>query len=64
MRRKDRQYALRNIRASTGAASGTTGLRHPSSLNMGGAAPAAGVFGPGTEGDAEKHQSTGSRQRV
>ncbi|CAK7210806.1 hypothetical protein SBRCBS47491_000903 [Sporothrix bragantina] len=62
LRKKDRQYALSNIRASTGAASGTTGLNdlsHEDDLVRDGAQTphdAAGVYAPNSY-DAEKRRS-------
>ncbi|CAK7272344.1 hypothetical protein SEPCBS57363_005083 [Sporothrix epigloea] len=63
LRKKDRQYALSNIRASTGAASGTTGLNvgaHDDDLGRDGAQTphdAAGAFAPGSYDNAEKRRS-------
>ncbi|CAK7199288.1 hypothetical protein SEUCBS139899_001963 [Sporothrix eucalyptigena] len=62
LRKKDRQYALSNIRASTGAASGTTGLNdlsHEDDFSRDGAQTphdAAGVFAPNAF-DTEKRRS-------
>ncbi|CAK7269700.1 hypothetical protein SEPCBS119000_003704 [Sporothrix epigloea] len=62
LRKKDRQYALSNIRASTGAASGTMGLNaatNEDDLGRDGARTphdAAGAFAPGPF-DTEKRRS-------
>lgn len=62
-RRKDRQYALANIRASTGAASGTSGLNdmghQDHDRDLDGPHDAAGVFAPGNESvfETEKRRS-------
>lgn len=65
LRKKDRQYALANIRASTGAASGTTGLNDRSmdhdlhdldSHGMASPTDPAGAFAPGSF-DTEKRRS-------
>ncbi|CAK7568448.1 MAG: hypothetical protein SEPTF4163_006438 [Sporothrix epigloea] len=63
LRKKDRQYALSNIRASTGAASGTTGLNvgaQDDDLGRDGARTphdAAGAFAPGSFDNTEKRRS-------
>ncbi|KJR83712.1 uncharacterized protein SPSK_00164 [Sporothrix schenckii 1099-18] len=65
LRKKDRQYALANLRASTGAASGTTGLNDRSmdhdlhdldSHGMASPTDPAGAFAPNSY-DAEKRRS-------
>ncbi|KIH90925.1 hypothetical protein SPBR_00931 [Sporothrix brasiliensis 5110] len=72
LRKKDRQYALANLRASTGAASGTTGLNDRSmdhdlhdldSHGMASPTDPAGAFAPNSY-DAEKRRSNpfGRRQ--
>ena len=64
LRKKDRQYALSNIRASTGAASGTTGLNdlsHEDDLSRGGTNDAAGAFAPSFETEKRRSNFLGRR---